>query len=245
MRNETAGNNIDDNLKHACELLDDKYPASTPRMLITAGPTCEDIDAVRFISNRSSGRMGIALAEAALQRGWAPLLILGPTHMTPPARCACVRIRSARQMLGAVLAGFAWCDALVMAAAVADYTPAHAISGKRNKEDGDWLLRLNRTPDILAEVAGHPARPGKVVVGFSLGTNLDLDIARDKLTGKKLDLIVANTTSAFGANDSVACLLAGDNSENRLGAITKPALAEEILNAISPMLPATNRTDPR
>lgn len=131
------------------------------RLALTAGPTVEDIDAVRFISNRSTGRMGLALAEAARERGLPTLLILGPTPLEAPAeseRLAVARVRSAADMAEAVDAAIGWADALVMAAAVADYTPAAPIEGKLKKKDGDLNLVLRRTVDILAHIQNHPLR---------------------------------------------------------------------------------------
>jgi len=204
-----------------------------PKILITAGPTAEDIDAVRFLTNRSTGRMGIALAHAAARRGWDVRLILGPTPLEPPADVLHIPVRSAKGMLVAVHEHFAWCDALVMTAAVADYTPAEPIAGKRKKEPGDWNLRLVRTADILAEVAVRPDRPGKTVIGFSLGAGMDLSEARRKLREKNLDAIVANTARSFGSSEADAVLLDRGGAETILGIVNKAELSERILDVVT------------
>ena len=203
------------------------------RLLVTAGPTAEDIDAVRFLTNRSTGKMGIAIAQAAIQRGWDVRLVLGPTHLEPPAGVLHIPVRSAKDMLIAVQKHFDWCDALVMAAAVADYTPAEPVDGKRKKEPGDWILRLVRTADILAEIAGRPDRPTKTVVGFSLGVEMDLAEARRKLRDKRLDAIVANTARSFGAAEADAVILDRDGGETALGTVTKAELSARLLDEIA------------
>jgi phosphopantothenoylcysteine decarboxylase/phosphopantothenate--cysteine ligase len=176
-------------------------------VLVTAGPTAEDIDDVRFLTNRSTGRMGFAVAAEALRRGWQAVLVAGPTPGEPPEDAACLRVRSAREMLDAVLAAFPETDALVMAAAVADYTPAEPVRGKLKKTPGELHLRLIRTTDILAAVRDHPARAGRVVIGFALEAEPDPEEARRKLREKRLDGIVLNTPAAFGTESTAARLL--------------------------------------
>ncbi len=203
-----------------------------PHVLVTGGPTCEDIDSVRFLTNRSTGRMGIALAAAAVQRRCSVLLVLGPTPLAPPDGAACVRVRSAQEMCGAVLAGLPWCQALLMAAAVADYAPAHTLPAKRAKDDAEWVLRLRRTPDVLAAVRDHPDRTGKTVLGFALQDKLDVDAGTRKLRQKGLDAIVVNTTAAFGAGTSPACLIRPDGTQRRLDCASKSDLAAAILDEV-------------
>ncbi|MCD8140403.1 MAG: hypothetical protein LUE17_11610 [Planctomycetaceae bacterium] len=202
-----------------------------PRVLITAGPTAEDIDPVRFLTNRSSGRMGIELADAVLRHGGTPLLVLGPTHLRPPEGVLVVRVRSAENMNEAVQTYFAWADCLVMAAAVADYTPAEPLDSKLKKGEGDLFLRLKRTPDILAGVRERPERQDKIVVGFSLDVGENLDEGRRKLREKNLDLIVVNTTASFASERETAHLI-GRNWDERLGEISKADLAERILSSM-------------
>lgn len=204
------------------------------RALITAGPTAEDIDPVRFLTNRSTGAMGMEMARAVLRAGGTPRLVLGPTAAQPPQELppeSLVRVRSAAEMLDAVLANLAWCDALVMAAAVADYTPAEPLGEKLKKREGDLVLRLKRTRDILLAVRDHPGRAGKFVVGFSLDTGLNLAEGRRKLAEKNLDRIVVNTTSSFGSRTERACIVSADGAED-LGEIAKDDLARRLLSLI-------------
>ncbi len=205
------------------------FPHERRRLLVTAGPTCEDIDAVRFLTNRSSGRMGIELAAAAHARGWATLLVLGPTPLPPPAGVATVRVRSAEDMFEAVSTAFAWCEALAMAAAVADYTPADPVRGKIEKGESELVLRLRRTHDILATLADHIERPKKRILGFALQPGMDLGASREKMNRKQLDAIVVNTPSSFGAETIQATLLRADRSRETFGSIEKKDLAQRLL----------------
>ncbi|MCL1999846.1 MAG: phosphopantothenoylcysteine decarboxylase [Planctomycetes bacterium] len=201
---------------------------SRPRVLITGGPTVEDIDPVRFITNRSTGRMGLAVAEAVLRAGGTPLLILGPTHLAVPPEIALARVRSAADMNQAVRVNLGWADSLVMTAAVADYTPVAPLDSKMKKKDGELFLRLRRTVDILAGIKDLPERQGKFVVGFSLDTRVNLDEGRRKLKAKNLDLVVVNGVDSFGSDRSAAWLVALD-SETDCGVMGKDTLAEMIL----------------
>lgn len=151
--------------------------------------------------------MGIELAAEARRRGWNVLLVLGPTSLAPPEGVSVLAVRSAAAMHEAVLQAFAHAEALVMAAAVADYTPADPVPDKLHKEDGDLMLRLVRTRDILQSVAAHPHRAGACVVGFSLDAEVDEARAREKMTRKDLDAIVVNSVRSFGGGDSDARLL--------------------------------------
>ncbi len=174
------------------------------RVLVTAGPTFEDIDAVRFVGNRSSGRMGFAVAFEAHRRGAEVVLVAGPTSVAPPAVHEVVRVRSAKEMHDAVMARSAWADVIVMAAAVADYTPAGgAVAGKIEKS-GAVTMTLERTPDILAGLGrarGTSERP--VLVGFAAQAGDPVESARRKLTDKRVDLVVANDVTAPGAGFDV------------------------------------------
>lgn len=174
------------------------------RILVTAGPTIEDIDAVRFLGNRSSGRMGYAIAAEAHRRGADVALVAGPTTIAPPAVGEIARVRSAREMHAAVMARAAHADAIVMAAAVADYTPADgAVAGKIDK-GGPLTLALARTPDILAELgAARGDAPRPVLVGFAAQAGDPIDAARRKLTTKRVDLVVANDIQAPGSGFDV------------------------------------------
>lgn len=170
-------------------------------ILVTAGPTREPLDPVRFISNRSSGRMGYAVAAAARSRGHEVTLVTGPTSVRPPAGVRVVRVTTAREMLSAVLAHARKCDALVMAAAVSDWRPERFSRTKLKKTSASPVLRLVRTPDILARVSKMPGR--RIVVGFAAETGNPAPEARRKLAEKKLDLIAANDVSRRDAGFDV------------------------------------------
>ena len=183
------------------------------RFLITAGGTREYIDPVRFISNASSGKMGYALARAALKAGHEVTLITAPTALKPPAGAEIVRVESAAEMFAAVKEHFARCDCLIMAAAVADYTPAHPSKTKLKKQAAKLTLELKPTPDIL-KWAGRQKKPGQMLVGFALE---DRDLranAERKMREKNLDMIVANTPGAIGADTSTLHI---KNHQLRLG----------------------------
>ncbi len=165
-------------------------------ILITAGPTREPIDPVRFISNRSSGKMGYALAEAAITAGHRVTLISGPVHLTPPSRIRFYRIETAKEMRAIVLREAKRSDMVIMAAAVADYQPVKAASQKIKK--GALVLRLKKTPDILAEL-GRKKRKGQILVGFAAETHHLLHHAKMKLKAKNLDFIAANKVGVKGS----------------------------------------------
>ncbi|MCS7003682.1 MAG: phosphopantothenoylcysteine decarboxylase, partial [Dehalococcoidia bacterium] len=159
-------------------------------MLITAGPTYEPIDPVRFVGNRSSGKMGYAVAEAALAHGASVTLITGPTALTPPAGAKVIRVQTALQMHEAVQAEFEGCDVFIATAAVADYRPERALPTKRKRNAQAWTLRLVPNPDILGTVAQH--KEHRIVVGFAAETDKALQHAQEKLLRKNLDLIAVN-----------------------------------------------------
>lgn len=207
------------------------------RLLISAGPTYEDIDPVRFIGNRSSGKMGFAIAEAAARRGAQVSLIAGPVSLPTPAGVVRTDVRSAAQMREAVLAGLP-VDAYIGAAAVADYTPAQVAPGKIKKNEARFALELVRTPDILAEVAVHAARP-RLVVGFAAETDDVERYARGKLEKKKLDLIAANRVGVPGSgfeSDDNALTVYWTGGERALGPAPKTQLADELLDLIAQRL---------
>ncbi len=207
------------------------------RVLISAGPTLEDIDPVRFLGNRSSGRMGFALAEAARAAGAEVQLIAGPVNLPTPVGVARTDVRSALDMRDAVLAALADVDVFVSAAAVADYRPAEVLTCKRKKSAEAWQLALVANPDIVAEVAARTDRP--FVVGFAAETN-DVELyARGKLERKKLDMIAANLVGCAGrgfeADDNALTVYWPGGSEDialcdkRLGAARLIALIAERL----------------
>ena len=213
------------------------------RVLITAGPTYEDIDPVRYVGNRSSGRMGFALAAEARRRGAVVTLIAGPARVEPPAVDAVVRIRSAADMHAAVMASAADADVVIMAAAVADYTPAEPAAGKIAKSDAPLTLTLKRTPDILADLGGLRARLGgsrPVLVGFAAETDNVVAKARDKRSRKQVDLMVANDVSQPGRGFDVetnAVTIIGED-EQHVPLQSKDAIAAVILDRVEHLLRA-------
>ncbi len=171
------------------------------KILVTAGPTREALDPVRFLSNRSSGKMGYAIAEAAASQGHDVRLISGPVSLAAPQGVAVFRVISAADMLEAVLAQWDWCDALVMSAAVADWRPMSVADGKLKKSEMSATLELERTADILETLKA--IRQDQVVVGFAAETSNLLAEARRKLETKRLDMVVANDVSRQDAGFEV------------------------------------------
>ncbi|MDP1696546.1 MAG: bifunctional phosphopantothenoylcysteine decarboxylase/phosphopantothenate--cysteine ligase CoaBC [Xanthomonadaceae bacterium] len=211
------------------------------RVLITAGPTFEDIDPVRFIGNRSSGKMGFAVAAAAAAMGAEVTLIAGPVALPTPASVKRIDVRSAAQMLAAVMAELAGQDIYIGAAAVADYTPACVADKKIKKTAADMAVALDRTTDILATVAATSPRP--FVVGFAAETH-DLEhYARDKLQRKGLDLIAANQVGCAGGGFEADCntlqVFWADGART-LGPDSKTAVAQQLLGLIAERLTMAN-----
>lgn len=202
------------------------------KILITAGPTREYIDPVRFITNRSSGKMGYALAEAAVARGFGTILVTGPVNLEPPAGVEVVRVESASEMAAAVKRLSPGCDAVVMAAAVADYRPVEVSAHKLKKQPGDLTLRLERTEDILASL-GEMKTPGQVLVGFAAETDDLLENAKHKLERKNLDWIAANRVcDGFGADTNKVILLGREGKVVELPLESKAVVAKMILETI-------------
>jgi phosphopantothenoylcysteine decarboxylase/phosphopantothenate--cysteine ligase len=210
-------------------------------VLVTAGPTFEDIDPVRFVGNRSSGRMGYAVAREAARRGAAVVLVTGPTHLDPPAGVDVVRVRSAADMHRAVLDRAAGADAVVMAAAVADYTPQSVAGQKVAKQDGGWSLPLVRTIDILADLGRLPSRTAgrPVLIGFAAETHDVLEHAEAKRRRKGVDLIVANDVARADAGfevDTNAVTFVGDDGLETLPLMSKPDVAARIVDRLERLL---------
>ena len=209
------------------------------RIVVSAGPTFEDIDPVRFIGNRSSGKMGFAVAEAAARRGAQVVLVAGPVSLQTPQGVQRVDVRSARQMREAVIAALP-ADVYVGAAAVADYAPAVIAPGKIKKKEEQLTLALVRTPDILAEVAVHERRP-TVVVGFAAETHDVEFYARGKLEKKRVDMIAANRVGVSGSgfeSDDNALTVYWTGGERALGPGPKTELADQLLDLILTRWPA-------
>jgi phosphopantothenoylcysteine decarboxylase/phosphopantothenate--cysteine ligase len=204
-------------------------------VLVTAGPTEEPWDEVRFLSNRSSGKMGYALAEASLRRGAHVVLVSGPTRLDPPAQAQVERVRTAAQMAQAVLRHFEQSTVTLMAAAVADFRPAEIHPGKIKKQDGIPTLTLEPTPDVLAMIAAR-RRPGQVVVGFAAETANLLANATAKLREKRLDLIVANDVSQEGAgfdvDTNIVTLVFPDGRSKAFAKMSKLEVAQRILDEV-------------
>jgi phosphopantothenoylcysteine decarboxylase/phosphopantothenate--cysteine ligase len=212
------------------------------RVIVSAGGTYEAIDPVRFISNRSSGKMGYALALAARDRGAQVTLVSAPTSLPDPMGINTVHVESAAQMRDAILTASAGVDALVMAAAVADYRPVETADQKIKKAEEGLTLQLTRTPDILAEVARlrELGRGPKVTVGFAAETENLLTNAREKLERKQLDLIAANDVSAtdagFAVDTNRVTLLAADGPADALPLMSKEEVAHEIWDRVANLL---------
>ncbi len=210
------------------------------RVVITAGGTQEPLDPIRHLTNRSSGKMGYALAEAARDRGANTLLITAPTAFPDPFGIDLVRVRTAQEMRDAVLEAVAGMDALIMAAAVADYRPTHTAKAKIKKTGEDISLKLERTPDILLEARGDFLRVGFAAESENLTAN-----ATRKLQAKELDLIVANQAGgprdAFGTDRSQVTIIAREGRPESLPLLSKAEVADRVLDRVAPML-AKKRT---
>jgi phosphopantothenoylcysteine decarboxylase / phosphopantothenate---cysteine ligase len=203
-------------------------------VLVTAGPTCEDLDPVRYLTNRSSGKMGYAVAEAAARRGARVILVSGPTSLDVPPGVHRIDVRSADEMHRAVTEKFPESSLAIFAAAVADYRPVHAVDQKMKRTKEPLTLSLEPTGDILADVAQN--KGGRIVVGFAAETERIAENARKKLTAKNADLIVANDVTAEGAgfdhDTNVVTLFARDGRDLPLPRMSKNEVAHRILDEV-------------
>jgi phosphopantothenoylcysteine decarboxylase/phosphopantothenate--cysteine ligase len=214
------------------------HDLSGRRIVVTAGPTHEPIDAVRFLGNRSSGKMGWAIAEEARRRGAAVTLISGPTHLPDPVGVEVVRVETAEEMRDAVLSRFDEADAVVKAAAVADFRSKEHVQGKIKKESGTPDLHLEPTPDILRELGERKGE--QVLVGFAAETD-DLEAAgRQKLREKHLDLIVVNRVgepgTGFDSDTNRALMLSASGEDVPIREWTKRKLAAAICDRLAALL---------
>ncbi|MGC8875468.1 bifunctional phosphopantothenoylcysteine decarboxylase/phosphopantothenate--cysteine ligase CoaBC [Thermus sp.] len=204
------------------------------RLLVSAGPTREYLDPVRFLSNPSSGRMGYAVAEAARDRGAEVVLVSGPTALPDPWGMEVVQVESALEMRQAILDRYPWAEAVVMAAAVADYRPAETLKEKEPKVEAERLLRLVPNPDILKELGER--KEGRILVGFAMETGEGLERAREKLRRKNLDLIALNWVNregvGFGSLENQVVLLLRDGRVLELPRMRKREVAERILDLV-------------
>ena len=201
------------------------------RIIVTAGPTREHIDPVRFISNRSTGKMGYAIAGVSARRGHEVVLISGPVIIEPPALVTVIKVDTSAQMLDELKKRISWCDVLIMTAAVADFKPAVIRTEKIKKRNMPLFIRLRKTPDILKRIRKYKDK--RVFVGFAAETSNMLKEARRKLIDKGLDLIVANdvsrSDSGFGADTNKVVLISADGTCRKLPLMKKTAVAKEIL----------------
>lgn len=203
-------------------------------ILITAGPTCEDLDPVRYITNRSSGKMGFAVAEAAARRGAKVILVSGPVNLETPAGVERIRVRTADEMQRAVTEKLAESSIAIFAAAVADYRPAHQSSEKIKRSKEPLAVQLQPTPDILASAA--KSKGDRLILGFAAETQNVAENARKKLAAKNADLIVANDVTAEGAgfdhDTNVVTLFSRDGRDLALPKMTKSEVAQRILDEV-------------
>lgn len=215
------------------------------RVLVTAGPTQEAIDPVRFISNHSTGRMGYAIAEVARDRGAQVVLVSGPVSLEAPEGVELVNIVSAQDLFDAVSARYAECDAVVAAAAVADYRPKTVADNKMKKKDGDLSIELERTPDTLSWLGSHRVT-GQRLCGFSMETCNVLENSRGKLTRKNVDMICANSLreegSGFGAATNHLTLISCEH-EVDLPMLSKADAADALLTELFSLDPLPASTE--
>lgn len=204
------------------------------RALITAGPTVEELDPVRYLSNRASGKIGYALAESLTKRGAIVTLVTGPTHLTPPANVEVVQVQSAEDMFHAVKARFENQDIVFKAAAVSDYAPVDTLEHKLKKQEGTLSVSFKRTPDILKHLGEHKTH--QFLVGFAAETQNIAEYAQKKLKNKNADVVIANNvgdrTIGFSSDDNDYTMYYKTGDTVALGKHKKVELAEHILNSL-------------
>ncbi|MBQ2276348.1 MAG: bifunctional phosphopantothenoylcysteine decarboxylase/phosphopantothenate--cysteine ligase CoaBC [Lachnospiraceae bacterium] len=204
------------------------------RVLITAGPTREAIDPVRYITNHSTGKMGYALARCAMLRGAKVTLITGPTNLEKPMFVDCIEVTTAKEMFEAVKEHYSEADYIIKSAAVADYRPSQVAQDKIKKQEGEASISLERTDDILAYLGAHK-KPGQIICGFSMETKDLIENSKAKLKKKNVDMIVANNVkvegAGFGTDTNVVTLITEQEIKN-LPLLSKQEVADEILTKI-------------
>jgi phosphopantothenoylcysteine decarboxylase/phosphopantothenate--cysteine ligase len=224
--------------RKVCDVLGLRHDFERQTVLVTAGPTCEDVDPVRFLTNRSSGKMGYALAEAAVRRGAHVILVSGPTGLPVPEGADWVPVRSTDEMQNAVRERSGEANVVIMAAAVSDYRPAARQSQKLKRGDHRLTLELEPTHDILAELGAEPSRNGsdRILVGFAAETDGLNENARAKLARKRADMIVANDVTqegaGFDADTNIVTLFLRDGREIPLPKLSKFDVANQVLDHI-------------
>jgi phosphopantothenoylcysteine decarboxylase/phosphopantothenate--cysteine ligase len=216
------------------EALGVRHDLERDTVLITAGPTCEDLDPVRYLTNRSSGKMGYSLVEAALRRGARVILISGPTALAAPQGAELISVRSTEQMHRAVLAHLSPATIVIMAAAVADYRPVAQHAEKIKRHSDHLTVEFEHTPDILADIA--LIRGERMLVGFAAETHSVAENARKKLASKSADLIVANDVTAQGAgfdvDTNIVTLYSRDGKESPLPRMSKLDVAHRVFDHV-------------
>ncbi|MBN2426150.1 MAG: phosphopantothenoylcysteine decarboxylase [Calditrichaceae bacterium] len=216
------------------QALETKHNLSGLNILVSAGPTAEDIDPVRFLTNRSSGKMGIALAKAAFNRGATVTLVCGPTCQPLPEYIKVIRVRSAVEMNEQIVSNFSSADIYIAAAAVADYTPNEKLHQKIKKKNQELHLQLKRTADILKSLAA--VKKQQLLIGFSVETENEIENSRNKLINKHLDMIVINNPNvegaAFAEDTNVVTIMDTNGNLEHLPKMTKYELSQNILNRI-------------
>ena len=204
------------------------------KILISAGPTREKIDPVRYISNRSSGKMGYAIAQVALKMGHSVTLVSGPVNLTPPENVRFFNVISAAEMAEVIHRQAVDADVVIMAAAVADYRPVNPFDSKMKKLPGNLSLQLERTEDILATL-GKNKRPSQILIGFAAETDDLEENALGKLQRKNLDWIAANSVSdGFGTDTNTLTLYSKNNDKIKLPMNSKEVIAEMLLKTVLP-----------
>lgn len=206
------------------------------RILITAGPTREYFDPIRFISNSSTGVLGFEIAKTAINRGHRVTLISGPTYLSPPKRAKFISVVTALEMKDAVLKNLVSCDCIIMTAAVCDWRPSKIFSNKIKRGKGNFVLELKENPDILALAKAKSAKAKRIFVGFSLETKDLIKNSYDKLKRKKLDIIVGNLVSEgkspFGEGIKDWVIIGKDRKLAQIKSKTKTQLARIILDSV-------------
>ncbi len=218
----------------------DDLPLKGKKALVSAGPTYENIDPVRFIGNHSSGKMGFALAEQLAKQGAEVTLVAGPTQLEAKnSKIKSIDVVSAKQMFEACTSNASDADIIIMAAAVADYTPTEVAEKKIKKAEGEMAIELTKTTDILKEL-GKQKKAGQILVGFALETNDELQHAKQKLENKNLDFIVLNSMNdkgaGFGVDTNKVILLDNKGQTEQLPLKTKQEVAVDIVNKITSLL---------
>ena len=228
----------EDLLQHILRYLALPHDLTGKKVLVTAGPTQEALDPVRYLTNHSTGKMGYAIAKMAMLRGAEVTLVSGPTAITPPPFVNVIPVTSAQSMFEAVSGNATDSDIIIKAAAVADYTPAEYSDNKMKKKDGAMAIPLKRTVDIL-KYLGENRRPGQVICGFSMETENMIDNSREKLIRKNVDMICANNLkvagAGFGVDTNIITMITKDQMIE-LPLQSKEAAANTILTEVMKLL---------